>query len=124
MHGWVGPDVLGPLIDQAKVVVAASEWYENSPYSVIEAFAHARPVVASRIGGLPELVADDVSGITVEPRSATEIVAAVERLLDESDLWFRLASGALQKAAARDAGEYAVALERLYARVMAGQDAK
>jgi glycosyltransferase involved in cell wall biosynthesis len=122
VHGRVGQDVLGGLIDAARVVVVPSEWYENSPYAVIEAFAHARPVVASRIGGLPELVVDEVSGITVEPHSPSELASAIDRLLGSSELWSRLADGALAMAAARDATDYTVDLEQLYADVSANKN--
>ena len=118
VHGRVGKDVLNALIDAARVVVVPSEWYENSPYSVIEAFAHARPVVATRIGGLPELVVDGVNGITVEPGCPDEIAAAISRLIDEPDTWLRLATGALRTAANGDAAAYATRLEELYGDVI------
>jgi glycosyltransferase involved in cell wall biosynthesis len=120
-HGRVGPDVLSALIDEARVVVVPSEWYENGPYAVIEAFAHARPVIASRMGGLPELVVDGVNGITVEPGSSSGIAEAIDRLLGDPDLWRRLAAGALRTAAERDATDFVVRLEQLYADVCGGK---
>ena len=114
LHGRVGADVLQRLADSARLVVVPSEGYENSPYSVIEAFARARPVVASRLGGLPELVVDEVNGITVDPGSAEQIAQATARILDDARLWARLADGALCTAAARSASEYVVNLELLY----------
>lgn len=44
-----------------------SVWYENAPYSVLEAMAEELPVLASRVGGLPELVEHGVSGWLAEP---------------------------------------------------------
>jgi len=120
-HGRVSKDVLGGLIDAARVVVVPSQLYENSPYSVIEAFAHARPVVASRIGGIPELVVDGVNGITTTPGAANEFAVAIDRLLDDPELWRRSAGGALATAASRDATDYVVALEKLYADVVSGK---
>lgn len=117
LHGRVGSDVLMGLMDAAAMVVVPSEWYENSPYAVIEAFAHARPAVVSRIGGLPELVLDGVNGITVEPGCPGEIASAVGSLLDNPDLWRRLANGALDTAAVRDASDYVTELEQLYSNV-------
>jgi glycosyltransferase involved in cell wall biosynthesis len=119
-HGRVGPDVLRGLIDAARVVAVPSEWYENGPYAVIEAFSRARPVIGTRIGGIPELVVDGVSGILVEPRSPDEISAAVDRLLEDDDLWRRLATGARRVAGERDAGAYVAELEALYATVTGG----
>jgi glycosyltransferase involved in cell wall biosynthesis len=122
--GWAGPDELAELLSRAKVICAPSEWYENSPYSVIEAFAHARPVVATRIGGLPELVEDGVSGLTVEPGAPDQIAEAVTRILDDPELWDRLAAGALRAAASRNAEDYVARLEALYADVMGASVAR
>jgi glycosyltransferase involved in cell wall biosynthesis len=116
--GWAGPDELADLLTRAKVIVTPSEWYENSPYSVIEAFAHARPVVATRIGGLPELVVDGETGLTVAFRAPEQIAAAVARILDDPELWRHMARGALRAAAGRNANDYVVRLEKLYADVM------
>jgi glycosyltransferase involved in cell wall biosynthesis len=114
LHGHVGAIDLARLIEGSRLVVVPSEWYENSPYAVIEAFARARPVVASRIGGLPELVVDGFNGITVTPGSPREIAAAIKRLLDEPELWLLLAKGALESAAARGATDYVNRLEKVY----------
>ncbi len=121
LHGRVGQDVLGSLIDAARLVVVPSEWYENSPYAVIESFAHARPVVASRIGGLPELVTDGANGITFDPGSAEQLSEVTARLLDDPELWSSLAQGALRTAASRDVSEYVLELEKLYSSIDGGE---
>jgi glycosyltransferase involved in cell wall biosynthesis len=117
LHGWVSADVLENLIDSARLIVVPSEWYENSPYAVIEAFARARPVVASRIGGLPELVVDGTSGITIDPGTPHQLAEATAQLLDDFGLWHRLARGALAAASVRGASEYVAGIEALYAQV-------
>ena len=119
--GWCDAASLSTLIEDATVIAAPSEWYENSPYSVIEAFAHGRPVVATRIGGLPELVVDGVTGLVVEPRSPHELAAALKRILDDPGLWRTLAEGALASAASRNPADYVARLEGLYADVIAGR---
>ena len=43
-----------------------SEWYENCPFSVIESQMYATPVVASDIGGIPELIKENVTGVLFE----------------------------------------------------------
>ena len=50
------------LISKAKVTVYPSEWYENCPFSVIESQMYGTPVVASRMGGIPELITEGCSG--------------------------------------------------------------
>ena len=117
LHGHVDAGTLEQLIDSARFVVVPSEWYENSPYAVIEAFARARPVVASRIGGLPEIVEDGVNGITFDAGSSEQLADASVRLLDDSELWLHLAEGALHTASERSAADYGAALETLYSEV-------
>ena len=50
---------LARLYEGATAVLVPSQWYENAPYVVLEAFSHGTPVIASDIGGIPELVGDD-----------------------------------------------------------------
>lgn len=53
-------------ISSSMAVVLPSEWYENNPLSIMEAFALGKPVIGSRIGGIPELVKDHITGLTFE----------------------------------------------------------
>lgn len=46
-------------IDKANFLILPSEWYENLPYTILEAFARGKPVVASNLGGMTELVGND-----------------------------------------------------------------
>jgi L-malate glycosyltransferase len=62
-------------------VVAHPSWSEGFPNAVLEAMCAARPVVATRIGGIPEVVADGVHGLLVEPRRPAELASALEKLL-------------------------------------------
>ncbi|NWG00234.1 MAG: glycosyltransferase [Thermoanaerobaculaceae bacterium] len=69
-------------VARAAVVVVPSLWYENAPRNVLEAFALARPVIASRIGGLPELVRDGVTGLTFAPGNSDDLRRAMLVLLE------------------------------------------
>jgi glycosyltransferase involved in cell wall biosynthesis len=60
-------------IRNALVVVVPSEWYENNPRSVLEAFSLGTPVIGARIGGIPELVKDYNTGLTFEPGNADDL---------------------------------------------------
>jgi glycosyltransferase involved in cell wall biosynthesis len=60
-------------VRRATAVVLPSEWYENSPRSVLEAFALGKPVVGARSGGIPELVEDGVTGYTFAPGDAADL---------------------------------------------------
>ncbi len=73
---------------------------EGYPGSILEAFQCGLPVVAARWGGVAELVEHEESGLLVEPRSATALKAAIERLREDPDLYQRLCEGAERR------GEY------------------
>jgi glycosyltransferase involved in cell wall biosynthesis len=61
-EGYVAGEALHALIRRARVVVLPSEWYENAPVSVLEAYALGKPVIGARIGGIPELIEEDATG--------------------------------------------------------------
>jgi len=68
---------LQALIDRSAAVVLPSEWYENCPMSVLEAMAYGKPVIASRTGGIPELVVDGETGLLFEPGNVLELRASL-----------------------------------------------
>ena len=68
------PDVLAAL----DVAVSSSD-FEGSPLSVMEYMEAARPVVATRVGGVPDLIDDGVHGLLVEPQDPAAFAAAVAR---------------------------------------------
>ena len=84
------PRIYGSL----DVLVVPSLWLENSPLVIHEAFVHGAAVVASRLGGIPDLVTDGVNGFTYEAFSAQALADVLQRLVDEPDLAARLASRA------------------------------
>lgn len=68
------------------VLVMPVRWYENSPNIVLEAQAMGVPVIATAIGGLPELINHEQNGLLVPPDNAEALTAALQRLIDEPDL--------------------------------------
>ena len=75
------PDILRQL----DIVVCTSH-IELFGMCVLEALASARPVVATRVGGIPEIVEDGLNGFLVPPHAPAQLANAVERLLRDSDL--------------------------------------
>jgi glycosyltransferase involved in cell wall biosynthesis len=57
----------------ARWLVLPSIWYENFPRTLVEAYACGLPVIASRLGALPELVEHGVTGLLFEPGSAEDL---------------------------------------------------
>ena len=68
--------------------------YENLPHSAVEALSVGVPVVATAVGGVPEVVHHDRNGLLVPPGRPDELAAAILRVLDEVGLRDRLAAGA------------------------------
>ncbi len=71
---------IAPFMAMSDVIVMASLW-EGFPYVLLEALALARPVVATRVGGIPEIVEDGSSGLLVPPRDPERLAAAILYLL-------------------------------------------
>jgi glycosyltransferase involved in cell wall biosynthesis len=63
----------------------ASTRTEGVPQALLQAFATGVPVVASRIGGIPEVVTDGVTGLLVESESVEALAAGIERVLDDPE---------------------------------------
>lgn len=83
--GFKSGDSLTRLIREARFCVVPSEWYENCPMSVLEAMAHGKPVVASDIGGIPELIRNGVDGYLFEPKSVEQLAEHCTRLADRKN---------------------------------------
>ena len=74
------------LIRRAAVSVYPSEWYENCPFSVIESQMYGTPVIASRMGGIPELVDEGVTGELFEAGNAAELEEKLKKVLNDPGL--------------------------------------
>jgi glycosyltransferase involved in cell wall biosynthesis len=79
-------DDLGALFRGAAFVVFPSEWYENAPMTVLEAFAYGKPVVASKAGGIPEMVEDGMTGLLFSPGDHEELREKIMFLADRPSL--------------------------------------
>jgi glycosyltransferase involved in cell wall biosynthesis len=107
------------LLAAADVVVVPSEW-EGQPLVVQEALRAGRPIVASRVGGIPDLTGDD-GALLIPPGDPGELAAAVLAVLDDPGLAARLAAAASARAGAlpTPAAAVASALDS-YCRLAAG----
>jgi glycosyltransferase involved in cell wall biosynthesis len=94
--GLVPSTEVGRLYDRAAVVCVPS-LREGYGMAAAEAMAHGRPVVASAVGGLLDLVEDGVTGLLVPPGDVGALRAAVERLLGDGALRARLGAAARER---------------------------
>ena len=97
--GFVPPHELGAYYERAAVVVCPSR---REGYGVVarEAMAHARPVIATAVGGLLDAVDDGVTGLRIPPRDPVALRSAIMSLLSDGEL--RSALGASGREAARE----------------------
>jgi glycosyltransferase involved in cell wall biosynthesis len=71
---------LWQLVSGSRAVVLPSEWYENAPMSILEAYALGRPVLASEIGGIPEMIDVGQTGWLFRPGDLEALAAAMEHV--------------------------------------------
>lgn len=95
--GSVERERIPALMDDANVVVVPSIWEEPCPTAVIEAMSRGRAVIASRIGGIPEIL-DEGAGRLVTPRDPLELRSAIEELTLSAPLRQRLSEQARRRA--------------------------
>ncbi|MGN6452051.1 MAG: glycosyltransferase family 4 protein [Steroidobacteraceae bacterium] len=83
--GFLTGESLHAAVRGARAVVLPSEWYENAPMTVLEAYALGKPVLGARIGGIPELVYEDETGLGFTSGDAESLAAALRHFAERSD---------------------------------------
>lgn len=78
--GYKQWDEIKGIVGKARFTVIPSEWYENNPLSVIEAQCLGTPVLGARIGGIPELIENGVTGMTFESRNVDDLTNKIEAM--------------------------------------------
>jgi len=76
---------LARLVSGARALVAPSECYENAPLSVLESYAAGKPVIGSRIGGIPELIDEGRTGWLFEAGNPDALAAVLRRVASTPD---------------------------------------
>ena len=83
--GHLSGHELHEAIRSCRAVVLPSEWYENAPVSVLEAYALGRPVIGARIGGIPELIRENETGLSFASGDVASLVAAMQSIAAAPD---------------------------------------
>ena len=78
--GFKTGDELKKIVANALCVCLTSEWYENGPYSILEAQALGRPAIVSNYGGLPELVEDGKTGYIMEAGNVPDLTEKIQKM--------------------------------------------
>ncbi len=96
--GWIAPDDIQALLGTATAVVVPSVWPEPFGLVALEAGIAERPIIASRVGGLPEFVIDGETGWLVPPGDPDALARAFNEVLEDPERARRLGRNARQKA--------------------------
>jgi glycosyltransferase involved in cell wall biosynthesis len=111
--GRVPPGRVGGYMEESDLLLTPSLWFENSPLVVYQAIHLGLPVMASRTGGLPELVEEGVSGALVAPGDATAWTSHLRAVMSDPTILHRWQAGAEERRSAFSidaCGEQALAL--------------
>ena len=85
-----------PIIEGAKFMVLPSEWSENNPLTVIESQSLGTPVLGARIGGIPELIEENVSGMTFESGNVEDLKEKIGLMWNASFNYKTIAENAVK----------------------------
>lgn len=116
--GWVAPELVPSLINGATIIMMPSK-HEAFPLVALQASLMARPVVATRVGGLAEIIIHGETGLLVEPADSAALARAVAHLLDHPPIATQMGDAARKRALQTFTFERHVnAYETLYAEVV------
>lgn len=87
---------------------------EAMPNVVIEALALGKPVIATRVGGIPEIVKDGSNGLLIPPRSPEHVAKASDTLLNDEKLYTKLSSNATKSMVGHSWSEITLRYEQIY----------
>ena len=78
-------NVIKDYLSQASFMVIPSEWYENNPLTMIEAFALGTPVLGANIGGIPELIEENKNGMIFQSGDISDLKEKIDEMLLKND---------------------------------------
>ena len=83
--GYQNQDNIREYIRNSRFIVVPSIWYENCPYSILETLEIGKPVIGSRIGGIPELIVDGENGFLYKSDNVNELKEKLEILFSQDE---------------------------------------
>jgi len=89
------PELL-QVVKGAKFLICPSECYEVLGFTVVEAMALGKPVIGAAIGGIPEMVINNYTGLLFEPGNATQLAGHIKLLYDNESLTTEMGKNALE----------------------------
>ena len=96
--GFLNKEQVNEKISKCRFVVVPSIWYENCPYSILEKLSIGKPVIGAKIGGIPELVKDNETGLLYNFDNVEELSKKMQLLLQDKELAKKLGDNAKKEA--------------------------
>ena len=113
--GYKSGQALKKLIAGAAFIVVPSEWYENCPMVILEAMAFGKPVIGSRIGGIPELIEDGKTGLLFTAKNYEELSSKMQQLIQNRELRKKMGQNARERVEREfSLKKHCTSLERIY----------
>lgn len=84
--GYLNQSQIRKYIKESSFVVIPSIWYENCPYSILETMEIGKPIIGSKIGGIPELIKDDENGFLYNYYDIKKLSEYMKKLFEDKDL--------------------------------------
>ncbi|MBI4813319.1 MAG: glycosyltransferase [Methanobacterium sp.] len=113
-HGYLERDLLLDSYHKTNLTVLPSICYDNSPMMIYESLTSSTPVLASRIGGIPELIEDNHNGYLFKPGDEEELQEILEGLIENPESLKQLEKGAFESASQYSMENYLQAFEEIY----------
>jgi len=110
--GHLAGNDLKEIYEKAAIVIVPSEWYENNPMVIIEAFCYGKPVIGSKIGGIPELIGNNERGMLFPCGNSEILGKCMVEIMTNKELSINIGSNA------RKFAEKAFTKQRYYSSLM------
>lgn len=92
--GFLDSCKIKQYVANSRFVVVPSIWYENCPYSILETLAIGKPIIGSKIAGIPELIDDNMSGLLYEYNNVEKLTEKMNILYENQSLANQLGENA------------------------------
>lgn len=96
LHGHVSDEGLNEIFDKSSYAIVPSKWYETFGLVINEAMSNGLPVIASNIGGIPELITDGYNGFLFKPGDADSLHHIIETLANNNEILNKLSNNAIE----------------------------
>lgn len=119
LHGFVRDgEKLDSIINRCSYFIFPSIWFENFPYTLIEILNRGLPIIASNIGGVPEIVKNEFNGILFEPGNYVSLTNKIEKLISNTGDWKKMSENAIESSKSHSLEKQIEATKKVYNAVL------